>query len=150
MNLNRRHMAALGAAAAVAAALPAAAQSADERAIAQAVEALTRAMLNPDRAALQALSHDALSYGHSAGRIENKAQFVDNLVGRSNPFGEINISDQTIQVVGDDAIVRHNFTGNTTGGGRVTPVRIGILQVWTKHGGDWRLLARQAFVRPPA
>jgi len=155
MKMNRRHMAALGAATAFAAALPAtaqkaAAQTADDRAVAQAVEALTRAMLNPDRAALEALAHDALSYGHSAGRIENKAQFVDNLVGRGNPFGEINISEQTIAVVGDDAIVRHNFTGNTTGGGRVTPVRIGILQVWKKQGSNWRLFARQAFVRPAA
>lgn len=151
MKMNRRNMAALGAATAVAAAFPAAAQTADDRAVAQAVEALTRAMLNPDRAALEALAHDALSYGHSAGRIENKAQFVGNLVERSNPFGEINISDQTIAVVGgDDAIVRHNFTGHTTGGGRVTPVRIGILQVWKKQGTNWRLLARQAFVRPAA
>ena len=150
MKLNRRHLAAVGSAAILAAALPAAAQSADERAIAQAVEALTRAMLNPDRAALEALSHDALSYGHSAGRIETKAQFIANLVERGNPFGEINITEQSIAVVGDDAIVRHNFTGNTTGGGRVTPVRIGILQVWKKQGADWRLFARQAFVRPAA
>lgn len=150
MKMNRRHMAALGAATAVAAALPAAAQTADDRAVAQAVEALTRAMLNPDRAALEALAHDSLSYGHSAGRIEDKAQFVGNLVGRGNPFGEITISEQTIAVVGDDAIVRHNFTGNTTGGGRVTPVRIGILQVWKKQGANWRLFARQAFVRPAA
>jgi ketosteroid isomerase-like protein len=150
MKMNRRQMAALGAATAVAAALPAAAQTADDRAVAQAVEALTRAMLNPDRAALEALVHDSLSYGHSAGRIENKAQFVSNLVERGNPFGEISISEQTIAVVGDDAIVRHNFTGNTTGGGRVTPVRIGILQVWKKQGTNWRLFARQAFVRPAA
>jgi len=151
MKLNRRHMTALTAAGIVAAALPASAQSANERAVALAVEKLTQAMLNPDRAALNALTHEALSYGHSAGRIENKAEFIANLVARTNPFGEITISDQTIRVVdGDDAIVRHNFTGTTTGGGRVTPVRIGILQVWKEDDDVWRLLARQAFVRPPA
>jgi ketosteroid isomerase-like protein len=155
MILNRRHLAFLGTASAVAAALPAQAAQrrrggSDEQAIAQTVEALTRAMLNPDQATLSALTHEALSYGHSAGRIEDKAQFIANLVGRSNPFGEINITEQTIHVVGNDAIVRHNFTGNTTGGGRVTPVRIGILQVWKKQNGRWRLFARQAFVRPPA
>jgi ketosteroid isomerase-like protein len=150
MNMNRRHMAAAGAAALLVGALPATAQTADDRAVAHAVESLTRAMLNPDRAALEALTHDALSYGHSAGKIETKAQFIAALVERGNPFGEINISDQTIAVVGDDAIVRHFFTGNTTGGGRVTPVRIGILQVWKKQGTNWRLFARQAFVRPAA
>ncbi|MDB5414529.1 MAG: hypothetical protein JWR10_2864 [Rubritepida sp.] len=150
MNLNRRNLAAAGAAALLVRALPAAAQTADDRAVAQGVEALTRAMLNPDRAALEALAHDGLSYGHSAGKIESKAQFIAALVERGNPFGEINISEQTIAVTGDDAIVRHFFTGNTTGGGRVTPVRIGILQVWKKQGSNWRLFARQAFVRPTA
>jgi hypothetical protein len=143
--MNRRHLAALGGAAILVATKPAAAQSADERAVAAAVEALTRAMLNPERAALEALAHDALSYGHSAGRIETKAQFVAVLVERGNPFGEITISNQTISVVGEDAIVRHSFVGHTTGGGRITPVNIGVLQMWKKQGTTWRLLARQAF-----
>jgi ketosteroid isomerase-like protein len=145
MTIQRRH---LGGAALLAATLvPALAQAqpAEELAVAQAVTALTRAMLNPDRAALEALTHEAVSYGHSAGRIENRAQFIANLVERGNPFGEINITNQTIQVNGEDAIVRHTFTGHTTGGGRITPVNIGILQVWKKQGGDWKLYARQAF-----
>ena len=143
MSIHRRH---LGAAAllAVAPAL-ALAQPAEEQAVAQAVSALTRAMLNPERPALEALTHEALSYGHSAGRIETRAQFIANLVERGNPFGEINITNQTIQVNGEDAIIRHTFTGHTTGGGRITPVNIGILQVWKKQGGAWKLYARQAF-----
>ena len=143
MSIHRRNLGAL----ALLAAVPvlAQAQPAEEQAVAQAVSALTRAMLNPDRAALEALTHEAVSYGHSAGRIENRAQFIANLVERGNPFGEINITSQTIQVNGDDAIVRHIFTGHTTGGGRITPVNIGILQVWKKQGGAWKLYARQAF-----
>lgn len=143
MSIHRRHLGA----AALLASVPALAiaQPAEEQAVAQAVSALTRAMLNPDRAALEAVTHEALSYGHSAGRIETRAQFIANLVERGNPFGEINITNQTIQVNGEDAIVRHTFTGHTTGGGRITPVNIGILQVWKKQGGAWKLYARQAF-----
>ncbi|UPY36356.1 nuclear transport factor 2 family protein [Sediminicoccus sp. KRV36] len=150
MSIHRRHLA--GAAILAAAVIPsfANAQSADDQAVSQAVAALTRAMLAADRAALEAVTHEGLSYGHSAGRIENRAQFIANLVERNNPFGEINITNQTIQVNGDDAIVRHVFTGNTTGGGRITPVNIGILQVWKKQGGAWKLYARQAFTRPQA
>jgi ketosteroid isomerase-like protein len=150
MPIHRRH---LGGAALLAATLVpvlAKAQAADEQAVAQAVASLTRAMLAADRAALEALTHEGLSYGHSAGRIENRAQFIGNIVERNNPFGEINITNQTIQVNGDDAIVRHVFTGHTTGGGRITPVNIGILQVWKKQAGAWKLYARQAFVRPQA
>jgi hypothetical protein len=151
MSLQRRHIALTGAAAALlgvaaSAIRPARAQSADERAVAQAVEALTKAMLDVDRAQLEALTADQLSYGHSAGRIENKSQFIDYLVSRASAFRSINLSDQTISVVENEAIVRHLFTGETVSpAGQVTPVRIGVLQVWQKQGGDWRLLARQAY-----
>lgn len=148
MTLHRRALAALALAAT---ATPAFAQSADEAAIARQIEALTRAMIAVDRAQLTALTSDALSYGHSAGRIENKAQFIANLEARNASFRTINLSDQTIQVSGDDAIVRHLFTGETVSQqGTVTPVRIGILQVWRKESGTWRLLARQAFTLPRA
>lgn len=146
MHIHRRQLAATALLAMTAA--PVLAQPAEEQAVAQAVAALTRAMLAADRPALEALTHEGLSYGHSAGRIETRAQFVANLVERNNPFGEINISNQTIQVNGEDAIVRHSFTGHTTGGGRITPVNIGILQVWKRQGGAWKLYARQAFIRP--
>lgn len=148
MTLHRRALAALALAAT---ATPAFAQSADEAAIARQIEALTRAMIAVDRAQLTALTSDALSYGHSAGRIENKAQFIANLEARNASFRTINLSDQTIQVSGDDAIVRHLFTGETVNQqGTVTPVRIGILQIWRKESGTWRLLARQAFTLPRA
>jgi hypothetical protein len=151
MSLQRRHIALTGAAAALlgvaaSAIRPARAQAADERAVAQAVEALTKAMLDVNRAQLEALTADQLSYGHSAGRIENKSQFIDHLVSRASAFRSINLSDQTISVVENEAIVRHLFTGETVSpAGQVTPVRIGVLQVWQKQDGDWRLLARQAY-----
>ncbi|MDB5373618.1 MAG: hypothetical protein JWP04_2260 [Belnapia sp.] len=125
---------------------PVQAQAAAEQAVAQAVEALTKAMIEVDRGRLEALTADGLSYGHSAGRIETKKQFVDYLESKASAFRTINLSDQTISVVGSDAIVRHLFTGETVSpAGQVTPVRIGVLQVWQKQGNDWRLLARQAY-----
>lgn len=150
MSIHRRHLAGAAVLAATLAPVLVQAQSADDQAVAQAVAALTRAMLAADRAGLEAVTHEGLSYGHSAGRIENRAQFIGNIVERNNPFGEINITNQTVQVNGDDAIVRHVFTGHTTGGGRITPVNIGILQVWKKQAGAWKLYARQAFTRPAA
>jgi ketosteroid isomerase-like protein len=60
----------------------------------------------------------------------------------------MNVSDQTIDVVGDDAIVRHVLRGESESNGRVNPVNIGILQVWKRQPDGWKLLARQAFTRP--
>lgn len=151
MATNRRDIARTGAAAMLlgitaATYRPAQAQSAEERAVAEAVDGLTRAMLEVDRARLAALTADQLSYGHSSGRVESKAQFIDNLLSRANAFRSINLGDQTIRIAGDNAIVRHLFTGETVNAtGQVTPVRIGVLQIWQKQGGEWRLLARQAY-----
>src|SRR5215475_6009411 len=48
------------------------AQSGDETAVAQAVEAFRNAMLKADRAQFATLTAEQLSYGHSAGRVEDK------------------------------------------------------------------------------
>jgi ketosteroid isomerase-like protein len=147
MTVSRRS--ALATSAMLLAAAPALAQqggSGDEAAVARAVEALNKAMVGRDKAQLEALTAPQLSYGHSAGRIENRQEFVDNLMSGNSRFRFINLSDQTVALAGDDAIVRHLFTAETENRqGQVTPVRIGVMQVWQKQGGEWKLLARQAF-----
>jgi ketosteroid isomerase-like protein len=122
---------------------PVAAQSGDEAAVAQAVEAFRNAMLKADRGQFESLCADQLSYGHSAGRVENKAQFIDAFRGGST-WKFITLTDQTTQVVGDTAIVRHTLTGETERDGKTNPVKIGVLMVWHKQDGTWKLLARQA------
>ena len=120
------------------------AQSGDEAAVAQAVEAFRNAMLKADRGQFEALCADQLSYGHSAGRVENKAQFIDAATSGRSTWKFITLTDQTIHVVGDTAIVRHTLTGETARDGQTNPVKIGVLMVWHKPDGAWKLLARQA------
>jgi ketosteroid isomerase-like protein len=122
----------------------AAAQSGDEAAVAQAVEAFRNAMLKADRAQFEALCADQLSYGHSAGRVETKAQFIDAATSGRSTWKFITLTDQTIQIVGNNAIVRHTLTGETERDGKTNPVKIGVLMVWHKQDGNWKLLARQA------
>jgi len=151
MSMNRRHLALAGAAALTLANLTpstALAQASDAAGVAAAVEALTKAMLAGDRAGMMAVTHERLSYGHSAGRIENRQQFIDPLVNKTSIFRSLNVSDQTIDVFGDDAIVRHVLCGESESNGRVSQVNIGILQVWKKQADGWKLFARQAYTRP--
>lgn len=110
-----------------------------------AVDELTRAILAADGTALDALVLDGLSYGHSSGAVQDKAAFVEALASRRSSFPSITLSNRTASIVGDDAIVRHVFDGETVSNGKTVPVHIGVLQVWHREGGRWRLLARQAF-----
>ena len=120
------------------------AQSGDEAAVAQAVEAFRNAMLKADRSQFEALAADQLSYGHSAGRVENKSQFIDAATSGRSRWKFITFTDQTVQIVGNTAIVRHTLTGETERDGKTNPVKIGVLMVWHKPDGNWKLLARQA------
>ena len=114
-----------------------------EQAVAAPAETLRVAMIDPTPAALTVLVADDLSYGHSGGRVDTKDSFIDLIAGKSE-FVTIAITDQTIKVVGNTAIVRHALTANTNGSGKPGKVHIKILGVWQQQGGQWKLLARQA------
>ncbi|MET0544023.1 MAG: nuclear transport factor 2 family protein [Variovorax sp.] len=117
-------------------------------AVAASAEKLRLAMIDPTPAALDALVADDLSYGHSGGKVDTKASFIKDLMDKTSDFVTIAITDQTIKVVDNVAIVRHTLTADTNDSGKPGKVSIKILGIWQKQGADWKLLARQA-VRPP-
>ena len=154
MRITRRHLAVAGALALGGLGLwqssSAVAESADEAAVAQAVEALRKAIFGQEKAQLEALCAEQLSYGHSGGRVETKAQFIDGVMSRKAILKALTLSEHTIAIVGSDAIARHTWTSESETDGKMTSTKIGVLQVWQKQGGTWKLLARQAFRTPPA
>ena len=124
------------------------AQSGEEAAVNQAIEALRKAMLDGDKARLEDLVADQLSYGHSGGVIESKAQFIDVIVSKKTIYRSITLSNASTVMVGDNAIARHIFSAETESEGKPSTARVGVLQVWQKQAGGWKLLARQAFRLP--
>lgn len=122
--------------------------AADAPAVAAAAERLRVAMIDPTPATVGALVADDLSYGHSGGKVDTKTSFIADLMSGASDFVTITISDQTIKLVDNVAIVRHTLTADTNDSGKPGKVSIKILGVWQKQGGEWKLLARQA-VRPP-
>lgn len=146
MTINRRQVSALAFLALGATAAPALADSNEAAAVAEAVSALTKAMLGADKAKLESLVSDQLSYGHSGGRIETKKEFVDVVAMKKTVYKSIELSNQTVAVAGNNAIVRHAWESESgTGDGKWNVSKIGVLQVWQKEPSGWKLLARQAF-----
>ena len=123
----------------------AAAQSSDEAAIASAVETYRKAMLAADRSQFETIGAEQMSYGHSGGRIETKAQFIAGATSGKSAWKFIKLTDHTTQIIGNDAIVRHLFAGENASAGKTNAIKIGILVIWQKQGGSWQLLARQAY-----
>ena len=146
MTISRRQVSALAFLALGATAAPALAETNDAATVAEAVAALTKAMLGADKAALEALVSDQLSYGHSGGVIQDKKDFVDVIATKKTVYKSIVLSKQTIAIAGNNAIVRHAWESESgTGDGKWNVSKIGVLQVWQKEPSGWKLLARQAF-----
>jgi ketosteroid isomerase-like protein len=124
------------------------AQASEEAAVNAAVEDLTKAMLRADKAELERLVADQLSYGHSSGLVESKSQFVDIIANKTTIYKTITLSEPSTVIAGDNAIVRHIFSNTSETNGKTASISVGILQVWQKQGSGWRLLARQAFRLP--
>ena len=120
----------------------------DASAVTAAAERLRLAMIDPTQSNLSVLVADDLSYGHSGGKVDTKTSFIADLLSGASDFVTIAITDQTVKVVGNDAIIRHTLTADTNDSGKPGKVTIKILHVWQKQAGQWKLLARQA-VRPP-
>lgn len=125
------------------------AQSAETKAVTDAVESMRQAMVSAKKAELEKVGSPALSYGHSSGRIENNAEFVDAIVTGKSTFVTLDLKDQTVQVDGDVAIIRHIMEAKTNDSGKPSEVRIGVMLVMKKDkAGEWKLLARQAYKLP--
>jgi ketosteroid isomerase-like protein len=121
------------------------AQNKVEKSIAHQVEMLRQAMVNADEVALNDLVCEKLSYGHSAGYVEDKKEFIRKLTSGENDFVKIDLSNQSISISGKVAVVRHRLDASTQDAGKPpAQIKLLILMVWQKDGGAWKLLARQA------
>lgn len=121
------------------------AQTKEETAVAEAVKRLNHAMIDANQIALDELTSNNLSYGHSSGLVEDKSTYVTSIVDGTFGFTSIDLTDQTVAVNGDVAIVRHKFQAATDDKGKQPgTVKLAVMQVWKKQKGKWLLLARQA------
>jgi ketosteroid isomerase-like protein len=120
------------------------AQTKEEKQVAEAVEALKKALIDPTQANLEAIVAEQLSYGHSSGKIEDKKAFMEALLSGKSDFLSIELTDQKITVSKEVALVRHQLTAQIIDNGQNASIKLHVLLVWQKQKGNWKLLARQA------
>ena len=115
-----------------------------QAAVAAAVNELRVAMIAGDSNQLKQLVAKQLSYGHSSGLIENREEFISKLSSGKSDFLSMELSNQSIIVDGNTAIVRHVLDGNINDNGQAGKVHLAVMLVWKEKKGKWVLLARQA------
>ena len=125
---------------------PALAESGDEAAVKKAVQDMRTAYLRQDKATLESMTLPQLTYSHSDGRIQDKAEFIKGVMDRKATVKSLEYPEMTVAVAGDTAIVRHLWVSETELDGKTTNTRIGVMQVYQEAG--WRLEAVGALVIP--
>lgn len=117
---------------------------ADEDTVAKNVEAFRAAQFAADAKTLDGLCAPELSYSHSDGRVEDRAAFVANATDGKSKFLSLAYQDISVRVVGDAAIVRFHWVGESQAAadGKKTATNLHILMNWQKQGPDWKLLSR--------
>jgi ketosteroid isomerase-like protein len=144
MNIDRRSLALPALAIGLLGVVPAFAMSTDEEAVAKIVEAFRAAQVAADAKAFDALCATELSYSHSDARVEDKATFIANATSGKSKFLSLAYDDVKIRVVGNVAIVRFHWVGESqaVADGKKNSTNLHILMNWQKQGADWKLLSR--------
>jgi hypothetical protein len=128
------------------------AADANVEAVTAAVENMRQAMLGGERAALEKVPSADLIYVHSAGKVENAAQFVDAVANKIDTYKKIEFNYQSVAATDTTAVVSHTFDGTVISKGtnddKPYDVHLGVIQVWRKEGDVWKLFARKAIRIP--
>jgi Domain of unknown function (DUF4440) len=101
--------------------------------------------INKDSLALENLLSYEINYGHSGGKIENRKELISNVIHNKSVYNSIETDINEVIVNQNTAIVRCLLTGNEIKeDGKIVPLKLSILQTWTKIKKHWKLMARQA------
>jgi ketosteroid isomerase-like protein len=119
-----------------------------EQEVLAAMETWRQAMMKKDRAALEQLYHADLSYGHSNGQIESRAEAVKNMVESKTDYTEVDLTDTKVRVNGNIATVHGKVHFKQVNGSEATDVNLVVLHVWMKGPQGWRMIGRQSTRQP--
>ncbi len=121
------------------------AQTPEELRVMQLVTDFNNAIIRTDTSALNNMVHKQLSYAHSSGLIQDRNAFIKAIMAGPNFFKSFDLRDQTVAIVGKNAIVRHITTAQAINNGNPVEIKFGNLMVWQKYRGSWKLIARQGY-----
>jgi Domain of unknown function (DUF4440) len=121
-----------------------------EQQVLEAEKARFAAMVKGDRAALEKLLANDLTYTHSTALLETKEQFLKSVTTGNIDYVSIvpSESDWKIRINGDTAVVNGVAAVNVLDTGKDRKIRIRFTTVQANRGGAWQLLAWQSTVIP--
>jgi len=102
------------------------------------------AMVKADVKTLGEILRDDLTYIHSSGQIETKAQVIDEIVTGKLTYRALVPSEQTVRLFGDSALVTGRAQIKATSNRKALGFWVRFTEVWIRTGGTWQLAAWQS------
>jgi ketosteroid isomerase-like protein len=112
----------------------------DDAAVLAAEDRRYRAMIETDLATLDRLLDDRVSYAHSSGVRDTKAEYLEKIESGYYDYARIDHPVERVDVVGDTALVVGRMTADLTVQGTPKTLDVLALAVWTRTTGDWQLI----------
>jgi uncharacterized protein DUF4440 len=113
----------------------------DVQAVLAAEDRRYRALLDGDLATLEELFAPALSYAHSSGVRDTRAEYLGKLRSGYYVYRRVEHPVERVEVIGDGAIVVGRMTADVDVDGVPKTIDNLALAVWTRAPGAWQLLA---------
>jgi hypothetical protein len=116
----------------------------DEEKLTTTLKEFHQALVTKNTVSINQQTDKALSYGHSNGWVETKADMIKDL--ETGYIDYHSIKEDSIQVVINGNLAHARFVGdyNVTLNGNTNTFHLRVLEVWVRKGKRWLLFARQA------
>jgi hypothetical protein len=109
------------------------------------MQQLDKALLQKDEMILQSVLHKDLSYGHSNGWIQSKADIVNDFSSGKLTYDRIENNSSAIIIISKKyATVKTNTNAEGAVNGTSFKLTLHIMQFWIKTKKGWQLIARQS------
>ena len=139
MVTRRRVLAVLGTALAIGSGAVAARAGDVEGVVLAAHDKRIAATIAGDLAALAGMMTADLTYTHSSGVEESKAEFLDGVKSGKYVYREITPRDRRVRVHGDAAVVSGPCHVVIEPGGKRTEIDLYFTELYVKEAGQWRM-----------
>ncbi len=105
---------------------------------------LRNALLIKDSVSLSNILSSDVTYGHSNGLVQTKAQLIRSVMSGDQTYKSITPSDMNIRIYDNTAVVTMKSDVNMIFQGKPLDLSMRITFVWIKKNAEWKLVARQS------
>jgi len=115
----------------------------EEEKLTSALKEFHQALVNKNTASINQQTDKALSYGHSNGWVQTKADVIKDLETGKIVYNSFKEDSLAITINESMANARFVADINATMNGNTATTHLKVLEVWVKKGKRWILFARQ-------